>query len=71
MIQPSRVRVELKYVRNLGNFESLHVDIGVEDSMRQTDVNVDATVERVYAFVEKKLIEKVNATEAELNSVRK
>lgn len=69
--QPTRVKVELKYVRNLGNYESLHVDIGVEDSVRHYDATVDAAVERVYDFVEKKLMEKVNEMEAELNTVRK
>lgn len=52
------VRVGLKFVRNLGNYESIHVDIGVEDQVRQGE-NVDQAAERVYAFVEEKLAEKV------------
>lgn len=52
------VRVGLKFVRNLGNYESVHVDVGVEDQVRQGE-NVDQATERVYAFVEAKLAEKV------------
>ena len=62
----TRVRVGLKFVRNLGNYESIHIDLGVEDYVRPDDGNVDAAMNRVYAFVEKKLVEKVAEIEAEL-----
>ena len=52
------VRVGLKFVRNLGNYESIHVDVGVEDQVRAGE-NVDQATERVYKFVEEKLAEKV------------
>lgn len=52
------VRVGLKFVRNLGNYESVHVDVGVEDQVRPGE-NVEQATERVYAFVEAKLAEKV------------
>jgi hypothetical protein len=55
----------LKFVRNLGNYESIHVDLGVEDFVREEE-NVDKAMERVYAFVEKKLVEKVAAIDSEL-----
>jgi hypothetical protein len=64
-IVSTTVKVGLKFVRNLGNYESLHVDIGVEDSVRQGET-VDQATERVYAFVEKKLLEKVQAATEEL-----
>lgn len=51
----------------MGNFESLRVDIGVADDLRQGET-VDTGFNRVYEYVEKKLIDKVNETEAELNS---
>jgi len=57
--------VGLKFVRNLGNYESVHVDIGVEDYVRQNE-SVDSAVDRVYAFVEGKLAEKVREIEADL-----
>ncbi len=53
----------------MGNFESLRVDIGVEDSVR-SDENVSTTFNRVYGFAEKKLLDKVNELEAEINSVK-
>lgn len=51
----------------MGNFESLRVDIGIEDSVRSGDT-VASTFDRVYKFVEDKLMEKVNEVEAELNA---
>ena len=59
------VRVGLKFVRNLGNYESLHVDIGVEDPVRQGETVNEAT-DRVYKFVESKLMEKVKEITEEL-----
>lgn len=64
-METTKVRVGLKFVRNLGNYESIHVDIGVEDFVRQNE-SVDAAVNRVYEFVEKKLEEKVKEIEADL-----
>ena len=55
----------LKFVRNLGNYESVHVDIGVEDFLRSNET-VDNAVDRVYSFVEKKLAEKVKEIEDDL-----
>ena len=63
----TNVRVELQYTRNLGNYESLKVSIGVEDFVRQGE-SVDAATERVYAFVEEKLISKVSEVEEELKN---
>jgi hypothetical protein len=66
MNNQTNVRVELQFTRNLGNYESLKVSIGVEDQVRSTDANVDEATNRVYDFVEKKLMEKVNEIEEEL-----
>lgn len=62
----TRVKVSLGYTRNMGNFESLRVDIGVEDDLRNGE-NIATGFDRVYGFVEKKLVEKVQETEEELN----
>jgi hypothetical protein len=62
----TRVRVDLKFVKNLGNYESIHVDIGVEDFVRDIDDNTDSAVDRVYDFVMTKLVEKVQGIEEEL-----
>lgn len=53
----------------MGNFESLRVDIGIEDSSRPEE-NINDTFDRVYTYASKKLMEKVNEVEAELNSVK-
>lgn len=52
------VNAELKFVRNLGNYESAHVTVGVSDTVREGE-NVDQAFERVYKFVEDKLEQKV------------
>jgi len=64
------VRVSLEFVRNLGNYESIRISIGIEDAVRQGET-VDQATERVYAFVENKLIEKSNEIEAELKGNKK
>jgi hypothetical protein len=65
MNSQTNVRVELQFTRNLGNYESLKVSIGIEDHQRANE-NIDEATNRVYTFVEKKLMEKVNEIEAEL-----
>jgi hypothetical protein len=63
----TNVRVELGFTKNLGNFENLRVSIGVEDYVRDGET-VDAATERVYDFVENKVVEKVNEIEKEIKS---
>lgn len=63
---PTRVRVGLKFVRNLGNYESIHVDLGVEDYVRNEE-SVSQAMDRVYEFVESQLIEKVEEIEADIH----
>lgn len=61
----TRVKVDLSFTRNLGNYESIKIGIGIEDDIRQGE-NVDTATERVYRFVEDKLIEKTREVEEEL-----
>jgi hypothetical protein len=49
----------------LGNYENIKIGIAVEDFKRQGESTGEAT-DRVYEFVETKLIEKVNEIELEL-----
>jgi len=63
----TRVKVDLSFTRNLGNYESIKIGIGVEDTVRDGE-NVDTATERVYRFVEEKLIEKTREIEEELKS---
>jgi hypothetical protein len=63
----TRVKVDLSFTRNLGNYESIKIGVGIEDDVRQGET-VDAATERVYTFVEKKLVEKTQEVEEELKS---
>jgi hypothetical protein len=65
MTNQTNVKVELQFTRNLGNYESIKIGIGIEDFQRQGE-HIDDATNRVYAFVEKKLMEKVNEIEEEL-----
>lgn len=64
--ETTKVRVALKFVRNLGNYESIHIELGVEDYVRDTEANVDIAMDRVYTYVESKLMEKVQEIEEDL-----
>lgn len=61
----TKVTVTLGYTLNLGNFQSLRVDLGIEDSRRDGE-NINDAFERVYSFVETKLAEKVKEASAEI-----
>ena len=61
----TKVKIDLSFTRNLGNFESIKIGIGVEDHVRQGET-VDSATERVYKFVEEKLLEKTREVEEEL-----
>jgi hypothetical protein len=63
----TKIKVDLSFTRNLGNYESIKISIGVEDDVRSGE-NVDSATERVYKFVEEKLIKKTQEIEEELNS---
>ena len=61
----TKVNVALGYTLNLGNFQSLRIDIGVEDSLRNEE-HVEDAFNRVYSFVENKLIDKINEAKTEI-----
>lgn len=61
----TKVKVDLSFTRNLGNYESIKIGIGVEDDVRAGE-NVDSATERVYKFVEDKLVQKTREVEEEL-----
>lgn len=63
----TKVKVDLSFTRNLGNYESIKIGIGVEDDLRLGE-NVEIATERVYKFVEEKLIQKTREVEEELKS---
>mgnify|MGYP007006657521 FL=1 len=63
----TRVKVALGYTLNLGNFQSLRIDLEVSDNKRDNE-NTGEAFERVYEFVENKLAEKVKEASAEIES---
>jgi hypothetical protein len=64
--EPTKVNVTLGYTLNLGNFQSLRLDLGIVDSKRDGETTNEA-FERVYKFVEDKLTEKINEAKSEIN----
>jgi hypothetical protein len=62
--EPTKVSVTLGYTLNLGNFQSLRLDLGVVDSKRDGE-NTDQAFERVYKFVEDKLTAKILEAQSE------
>jgi hypothetical protein len=64
--EDTKVSVTLGYTLNLGNFQSLRLDLGVVDS-RKNGENINQAFERVYQFVEDRLTEKINEAKSEIN----
>lgn len=60
----TKVNVTLGYTLNLGNFQSLRLDLGVSDNARNGET-VDQAFSRVYKFVEDKLTEKIKEAQEE------
>jgi methyl coenzyme M reductase subunit D len=63
----TKVTVGLGYTLNLGNFQSLRIDLSVTDNKREGE-NTNDAFERVYSFVEAKLAEKVRESADEIES---
>jgi len=61
----TKVRVALGYTLNLGNFQSLRIDLEVQDNKRDGE-NTNEAFERIYSFVEDKLAEKVREASQEI-----
>jgi methyl coenzyme M reductase subunit D len=65
--EETKVTVGLGYTLNLGNFQSLRIDISVTDNRRDGE-NINEAFDRVYSFVENKLSDKVREASAEIES---
>ena len=61
----TKINVTLGYTLNLGNFQSLRLDLGIIDSLRNGE-NIEQGFERGYGFVESKLTDKINEAKAEI-----
>ena len=64
--QNTKVSATLGYTLNLGNFQSLRLDLGIVDSKRDGETTAEA-FERVYKFVEDKLTEKIQEAKSEIS----
>jgi hypothetical protein len=64
-MEDTKVSVTLGYTLNLGNFQSLRLDLGVVDAKRDGE-NTDQAFERLYKFVEDKLAAKIAEAKVEL-----
>lgn len=65
MSDRTTVSVNLGYTLNLGNFQSLRVDLGCTDYVREGE-NTDSAMTRVYDFVESKVMEKIEEAKREM-----
>ena len=66
MSNSTSVTVNLGYTLNLGNFQSLRVDLGCTDFVREGE-DKEAAMNRVYDFVESQVIQKVSDAKKELD----
>ena len=64
--ESTKVNVTLGYTLNLGNFQSLRLDLGIVDSRRDGE-SVNDAFERVYKFVEDRLTEKIQEAKSEIS----
>ena len=63
------VAYRARFTRNMGNFESLQLEIGVEDEPRG-DEKFSEAFNRVKDFVESRLLDEVESLEADINKAR-
>lgn len=67
--RPSRVSYSVGFTRNMGNFESLRIDISVEDEPRGEE-NTSQAYNRVKDFVESRLFDAVEELESQVLGIR-
>jgi hypothetical protein len=58
MTDPARVTISVGYTKNMGDFNSLRIDVGVEDSVRPGE-DLDAAANRIYTFVSDQLVARI------------
>ena len=64
-MEPTKIQWYLGYTLNTGNFQSLRLDCQVTDYQREGELAHEAS-DRVYAFVEQQLVEKLREAREEL-----
>jgi hypothetical protein len=65
MSENPKVSVTLGYTLNLGNFQSLRVDLGFTDFVRN-DETPESAMQRAYDFVENQVSTKIEEAKKEL-----
>lgn len=63
------VSYRARFTRNMGNFESLQLEIGVEDEPRGEEKFSEA-FNRVKDFVESRLLDEIEQLEADIKKAR-
>lgn len=63
------VSYKARFTRNMGNFESLQLEIGVEDEPRGEEKFAEA-FNRVKDFVESRLLDEIESLEQQIVNVR-
>jgi hypothetical protein len=63
------VSYRARFTRNMGNFESLQLEIGVEDEPRGEELFSEA-YNRVKDFVESRLLDEITALEEDIRKAR-
>lgn len=58
MSEPARVTMSVGYTKNMGDFNSLRIDVGVEDSV-QPGESMTAAADRIYDFVSDQLVARI------------
>ena len=65
MSTQATVTATVGYTLNLGNFQSLRVDLGHTDFVRESETPEEA-MSRVYTFVEEQVVSRVSEAKKEL-----
>lgn len=66
----STVNYEARFTRNMGNYESLQLTIGVSDQPRGEETTSQA-YNRVKDFVDSRLLDEISQLEKDINDARK
>lgn len=56
--EPTRVRFAISYLKNLGNFENVKIDVEIEDN-RLPGESVDQACQRVWSKVDEQLSKRI------------
>lgn len=61
-MEPTKVHVEIGFTANIGNFQSVKVNVGITDWKRDSDKSLDDAVARVYDYVEGQVAQRLDET---------